>query len=82
MTTNHIDVLDKALIRPGRIDIKINFQKCTCYDIQQMIKKFWDINIDLSSINPEIEGKYTNAEVINIFRSTNDFETIQHYFTL
>jgi hypothetical protein len=82
MTTNHIDVLDKALIRPGRIDIKINFQKCTCYDIQQMIKKFWDINIDLSSINPEIEGKYTNAEVINIFRSTNDFETIQQYFTL
>lgn len=82
MTTNHIDVLDKALIRPGRIDIKIHFQKCSCFDIQKMIKKFWDIDINLNNIKPEIEGKYTNAEVINIFRSTNMFKNIQQYFIL
>ena len=78
MTTNKIDFLDEALIRPGRIDIKINFQKCSCYDIDKMIEKFW--NIPNNTILTEIEGKYTNADIINIFRSSDNFELIKHYF--
>jgi ATP-dependent 26S proteasome regulatory subunit len=82
MTTNKIDVLDKALIRPGRIDIKINFQKCSLYDISKMIEKFWNIVIPSETILPEIERKYTNAEIINIFRSTDDFESIRNDFCI
>ena len=82
MTTNKLDVLDKALIRPGRIDIKINFKKCTCYDISKMIEKFWNIVIPLETILSEIEGKYTSADIINMFRSTDDFECIRNEFCI
>jgi SpoVK/Ycf46/Vps4 family AAA+-type ATPase len=82
MTTNKIEHLDKALIRPGRIDIKINFTKCSCYDIYMMIKSFWgdDTDIILKDINPQLENKYTSAEVINIFRTTADFNNIKKCF--
>jgi chaperone BCS1 len=80
MTTNKLDVLDKALIRPGRIDIKINFQKCSLYDISKMIEKFWNIVIPTETLLPAIERKYTNAEIINIFRSTDEFDCIRHEF--
>jgi ATP-dependent 26S proteasome regulatory subunit len=82
MTTNKLDVLDKALIRPGRIDIKLHFQKCSCYDVKRMIEKFWNIVIPIETILPEIDEKYTSADIINMFRTTDDFESIRNEFCI
>jgi hypothetical protein len=80
MTTNKLDVLDKALIRPGRIDLKLHFKKCSAYDVAKMIETFWSIEVPLEELKPEVDGKYTSAEIINLFRSTDGFEHIKSEF--
>ena len=82
MTTNRINYLDKALIRPGRVDIKIEFKKCTIYDVHEMSKLFWkeQYKYTINDIIKDIDNKYTSAEVINIFRSTGTYKDIKNKF--
>ncbi|KTW28504.1 hypothetical protein T552_01763 [Pneumocystis carinii B80] len=42
MTTNHLDQLDSALIRPGRVDVLKYFGFATDYQIQTMFLKFYE----------------------------------------
>ena len=80
MTTNHPELLDEALVRSGRIDIKVEFKRCTRYDITQLIKRFWKVDIAVHDMPSGLDGKYTAADVINIFNGTRDFETIRQQF--
>jgi len=43
MTSNFPEKLDRALIRPGRIDVIANFTKCSHQTMIQMIEFFYDI---------------------------------------
>ena len=46
MTTNYIERLDKALIRPGRVDVKQLIDYATQYQLEQMFARFYpDHNI-------------------------------------
>jgi len=80
MTSNKPEVLDKALIRPGRVDIKIHFQKCSTYDVMSLINLFWEMEITEDMLISDINYKYTSAEVYNIFRTSNNFKDIKPLF--
>ncbi|KAJ9621241.1 Complex III assembly protein translocase and chaperone [Taxawa tesnikishii (nom. ined.)] len=41
MTTNHIDRLDEALIRPGRVDMTVRLGEATEWQIEQMWDRFY-----------------------------------------
>ena len=45
MTSNYIEQLDRALIRPGRIDIIADFKKCVNATLIEMMEFFFDIQL-------------------------------------
>uniref|UniRef100_A0A6C0EUI2 AAA+ ATPase domain-containing protein n=1 Tax=viral metagenome TaxID=1070528 RepID=A0A6C0EUI2_9ZZZZ len=77
MTTNYINKLDSALIRPGRIDLICEFKKCTNDSIIEFIEMFYDIKLDQTykeQIKMLEEYKFTPAEMTKIM-----FENFEDY---
>ena len=40
-TTNHVDRLDEALVRPGRVDMSVKLGHATQYQIEQAVDRFY-----------------------------------------
>lgn len=79
-TTNHIEKLDNALIRPGRIDMKINVEKISSDALSQFAKKFYNKTIDTSIINDnEIPDDLTFAELQTKVMSGMSFDELLSY---
>jgi hypothetical protein len=71
ITTNFPERIDRALIRPGRIDMIVHFQKCTLAVLNEMVNSFYDREVVLTDTN--LDGKWTPAEVNQIlFRNFED----------
>jgi hypothetical protein len=73
ITTNFPDRIDRALIRPGRIDMIVNFKKCSTTIVQEMVRSFYDSEtvVDDMSLN----YKWSPAEVNQIlFRNFGNVE--------
>lgn len=64
MTTNHIEHLDPAIYRHGRIDCKIELKACDHYQIQKIYKTIIKENIDKNVLSRIPEYKYTPSEII------------------
>ena len=79
MTTNHIEKLDPALIRPGRVDRIFHFGKLTPNQMGKLIKKFFP---DADSEKIETISKKSNKKVITpaelqeILISSNDISEV------
>lgn len=54
MTTNYINRLDKALIRPSRVDMILKFKEASKEQIEQMFKKFFPNRNDFDKIYNKI----------------------------
>jgi hypothetical protein len=66
MTTNYPDRIDRALLRPGRLDMQLHFNKCDHKMIKTMVENFFggdDKMIDTDRFTPEMDGIVTPAIV-------------------
>jgi len=69
ITTNHPEKLDPALIRPGRVDVNVQFGHCQPDDVLDIFNNFYGSGqlppeFDLTKIGRD---QWTAAEVIQVF---------------
>ena len=77
MTSNYPDKLDAALIRPGRVDLKVHFGKCNLNDITEMIEKIADKKCTMHMLRDIPSDYWTPAEVTQkIFENIDDIVKI------
>jgi len=68
ITTNYPERLDKALIRPGRIDMKVHFGPMNGDNVLRMYKHFFEVDPPATISSSDIPDlKWTPAEVTQVF---------------
>uniref|UniRef100_A0A6C0D9U6 AAA+ ATPase domain-containing protein n=1 Tax=viral metagenome TaxID=1070528 RepID=A0A6C0D9U6_9ZZZZ len=70
MTSNKPEMLDKALIRSGRIDQIIHFKKASTEDIINMLKHYWEVSPE--NITEDYDDLVSHADIINMCRSSDN----------
>lgn len=82
MTSNHPEKLDKALIRPGRIDVIVNFDYCKRHEVIEIIEAFTGKEVHSSLACKIADAIYTPAEVTKvIFEHIENIDAIINNLT-
>lgn len=71
-TTNYPDRLDSALLRPGRIDINIEFKKLRKCDINDLYSLWFHESIPETIYNEMVDYRFSQAEIGNLFSEYYD----------
>ena len=74
ITSNHYDKLDPALVRPGRIDVKLEMSHLSKSTIQTIYKHLYEKNIPTNMIKKIPEYRYTPAKIMNMYLNNQDNE--------
>lgn len=64
MTTNHLDKIDPAIYRAGRVDSLIEMKKSDHTQIRKMFKRFISRDINEKILSQIVEFKYVPAKII------------------
>lgn len=72
MTTNHRDILDDALIRPGRCDHKLLFSNCDRNQIRDIYRLYFETDPPESSLSKIDNMKYSPAQVASVFQMSRN----------
>ena len=65
ITSNHVEKLDPALIRDGRIDVKLHLKKCCCEQLKAMWKIIYKSEIQEEYLKQFKEYKFRVSTVQN-----------------
>jgi len=63
ITTNYPEKLDKALLRPGRINFTIDFKKSDYHTIKEMLEYFYETKLPDTNEYGIKENEYTTSFV-------------------
>jgi hypothetical protein len=74
MTTNHIDKIDDALKRPGRVNHLIHFKKLTKNMLIEQVETYYEDIIDKNIVEKIKSDIYTPAEIELICDSNDNIE--------
>lgn len=77
ITTNKIEDLDQALLRPGRIDKIVTVGYCSVEQQKAMIKRFYDQETEEFFLR---EKQISNAELQELLISTDSFESFTQQY--
>lgn len=69
LTTNHVERLDEALIRPGRVDMTVRLGEATEYQMEQLWDRFY------AEFDPSAEGKHRFMAKVKTLGLTNSLST-------
>ncbi len=72
ITSNHYDLLDEALIRPGRIDIKIQMKNASVNTISQMYCHYYEEVLESDFIEKLSDYKISPATITNIYLNSKN----------
>lgn len=76
MTTNKDpSTFDDALLRPGRIDVKLEFTRCHKYEVNEIFKLWFDQEIPCDILRNIPDNKFTPAELGELFINYLDSTT-------
>ncbi|MDC1321017.1 AAA family ATPase [Flavobacteriaceae bacterium] len=70
ITSNYYDKIDPALIRPGRIDLKIEMKKASIQTIKDMYCHYYENKIPNKYIRRLKDDCISPAELVNYYRTT------------